>query len=485
MLSACTGPAATSPAPSASATASVPTAAPTTPSATPTTGPQPLPAADGRPMLWRVGTTVSVQDRWGRFEATRYGFVDVTGKLVVRPRYEGFDYCRDSSGRVDHVIGTATARKADILDLTGRVVARTPTTSADCGPPGFVIFRRWSGGELGIHRDGLLEIATGRIVVPMVKGRHIALVNEATVNISEAGGEYFLNPETGARTPHAGWLTSDTTLEPGAPGLPATATRPDTEGDDEYPKVGFVSLAGTWAYPATLAEADGFEDGHAIIRREDDTSTFLDTRLKTVGGDWTDLWSVGRYDGLGWHVAGYQAGVADDDQTLLGTDLKALVRSASAIDCASGDDVVCTVTAADGTRSIHLLPEGTTIAMPAGYTKALNASLVVDADEANDGAAGRLLSLQTGTVVPVGTRTACEPVDSAWAVCQNPDADSAPAVFDASGRRTAFTAIDPLYDPSPPGGVRYYRVSTPRYQGIVDTSGTWLYRQSAFTQLED
>ena len=123
-------------------------------------GPRPMPASDSGPMLWPTSITMTVWADWST-EVTRYGFVDVTGKLVVPPRYEGYSYCHDAAGRVSFVIALAAGREAVVLDLTGKVIARAPARSAVCGPAGDIVYIRWFDAELGHHKDGLLDVGTG------------------------------------------------------------------------------------------------------------------------------------------------------------------------------------------------------------------------------------------------------------------------------------------------------------------------------------
>ncbi|MFN8137394.1 MAG: WG repeat-containing protein [Propionicimonas sp.] len=232
-------------------------------------------------MLWPDGVTVTISSGDGySTRTTRFGFTDVTGTLVVKPRYESFTYCADAAGRLAWVIGTGAGRKADVLDLTGTVVVTAPAKDAACGTPGTVIFSHWFDAELGHHRDGLLDIASGKVLLPMVPDRHINLVDATTLNVSEPGGEYFLTPRTGARTPHAGWLSPDTGLEAGAPGLPAYQTRPTDDGSGPDPRLGFVGRTGKWVATPAFQDASGFVKGHAVVALGDGHVTFVDTRLQ-------------------------------------------------------------------------------------------------------------------------------------------------------------------------------------------------------------
>lgn len=58
-------------------------------------------------------------------------------------------------------------------------------------------------------------------------------------------------------------------------------------------------------------------------------------------------------------------------------------------------------------------------------------------------------------------------------------------IFDAAGNRADFASIEPIADPSGSGEPAYYWVTAGPFQGFVDAQGTWRYRESRYTQLED
>ena len=451
----------------------------------PYTTARPIPAGDGGPMLWPVATTVRMLDGSYPTESTRYGLVDASGTLVVRPRYESYEYCRDPDGRVVLLIGTSADRKAELLDLTGRVVARAPTRSATCGPSGQVIFQRWTGAELGIHRDGVLDVATGRILVPMVKGRHVALVDGTTVNVSEPAGEYFLDAGTGRRTPHPGRLVAREVADGGGPGLPAAAT-----GDEDSP-IGYLGRDGRWVVWPQFVHAGGFSGGHAVVQLDARRSTFLDEQFRRVGGEWTGIATLSSADGT---TVGYQVS-SDAGGGLLGPDLGALVEPGSGqVGCLGDLGGACAIEAADGRVSLVVPPDSAVRPLPDGYRHVVGPSFVADA-VGRDQRTWHVLALGSGAVASLDWPSRCEAVDDAWAVCSpslpgsNDDEwepDILPAVvIDDQGRRTGLVSVTPTEDPVHAGSAPYYLAATGRYTGLVDRNGTWLYRQSLFTELED
>ena len=501
VLTGCVGPGisgATSPAASTTpatpaepspATASPPSSAPAGPAATTPgrsapeyAGRRRMPAGDARPMLWVTSLTVAVFAGWNT-EITRYGFVDVTGALVVPSRYEGYDYCRDKAGRVSFVLAFETGRKAAVLDLTGKVVRHAPTRSASCGPVGDLVFSQWFDAELGHHKDGLMDVSTGAILLPIAPGRHIeALGDGVLANVSELKGEYFFNPHTGKRTPHPGWVT-DAGLEPGAPGLPATTVKP---GGEESGTIGYVSPGGWWVAKAEYVEASAFRDGHAVVKLAENRYTFLDTQLRRVGGEWSSIEPVDADPAESGKVAGYLVS-GQVGQALLGTDLRTIIAPGSGtIECLSEADGACSVLGADGRRWLVLLPEGTVTAMPDGFFHALSPSFVADGAPDGGNGAKRILAIGTGGVAQLDAPSTCNHVGTAWVACESPAWGTLPpVVVDSHGRRTAFATIAPVLDPAGSGDAAYYWVVAGRYQGFIDDTGNWRYRESRYTRVEE
>jgi hypothetical protein len=437
-----------------------------------------MPASDGGPMLWPTFAVVKVWDEWN-LDTNRYGFVDVTGALVVPARYEGYSYCRNQAGRVSFVIAASAGRKADVLDLTGKVIAHAPTDSAVCGPAGSIVFIRWFDAELGHHEDGIMDVATGRILLPLVRGRHVQVLgDQVLVNVSEPGGEYFYNPRTGQRTPHPGWLTdTEADLETEAPALPASTKK-------DGGRIGFLDLSGRWVAKADFVEASAFSGGHAVVKLGENRFTFLDARMRRAGGEWASIAAVAVHPServVGGYVVQGVAG-----QALLGADLRVIsAPGAGTIDCGWQAHGACSVLGTDGRSSLVVLPEGTATAIPEGYSQALSSTFVADKVAADNDAAKRILALASGGVAQLEAQSSCRGVGTAWAACDAPGAMLPPVVIDSQGRRTAFATIEAASDPAQSGLAAYYWAVAGRYQGFVDESGNWRYRESRYTRVED
>ena len=449
-------------------------------------GPRPMPASDGRPMLWPTTDVDYVaalyEDDW------KYGFLDSSGELVLPPVYSEYQFCPDASGRAAFLIANRPGRRAVVFDLTGKLLVRTPTRWARCGGAGHVIVEDPTDGEIGIRREGLVEASTGTVVVPMARGRELLVLDGHTVNVSDPSGEFFLDLATGARAPHAGFLAQEATLEGDAPALPATKKRVAPYGATE-PRYGYLDTAGRWVMEPTLLAASGFTLGHAIVQDPSGYS-FLDPALRRVGGTWDEIQTVDREAG-GGQVVGYRV-TRGDSTGLLGTDLRTLVEpGAGTLGCTWYDEGVCTLVEPDGHATLVTLPDGARTPLPEGYTKAFGRSFAgalvdnpEDDPEGNTSVVG-VYALTAGRVAATGSWSGCQAVDSAWLVCQ-PRADAAPPlVLDTEGRQTRFREVTAVYDPAPEGGATWYWVIAGKYRGFVDATGAWRYRESRYNQLED
>jgi hypothetical protein len=441
-----------------------------------------MPASASGPMLWPTTTRVRVAGITYE-DFPLHGFVDVTGKLVVPERYEYYTYCRDAEGKVSFVIATAAGRKAEVIDLTGKVIARAPSQDASCGPTGIVVFTKVIDSEAGNILDGLMDVDSGAILLKQAPGRKLSVMNADTVDVVEPKGNYFLNPRTGKRTPHPGWVASDAVLEPGAPGVPASTVNPNS---DQEGLSGYLDLTGKWVLNPRFDDASSFVDGHAIVRL-DQAQTFLDTRFQQVAGPWEEVDWVSKRVADEFKTVGYV--VANAPKTaLLAPDLRVIsAEGAASIDCPYDANGACAAIGPDHSVSMAVLPEGTLTPLPAGFKQVLSRSFVADSVVLNDEESGetKVLALAAGRTVTLDGPSDCADVGDVWLACE-PDLKVLPrVVLDAQGLRTAFATIDAVDDPTRSGGASYYWVVAGKYQGFIDASGGWRYRESRYTRVEE
>lgn len=462
----------------------VTSAEPSSPSASPSTGdgyqPLPMPAADGRPMLWpTIGTEWVMDEGWQ--EALRFGFVDVTGTVVAAQQYDSYLYCTDDTGRPVHVLATS-ADRTDVLDLNGDLLASLKAGAPLCAGADHVIVRDSIDAELGHFRAGIVRLSTGETVLKPKNYRDIQVVDPTTVNVAEKNGkEYFLDLATGTTTPHPGWVM-DAVREPGAPGVLAAEHRPDDE--DEVGGYGFLGMDGGWVVPPTLQAAERFTGGYAPIR-QDGRWTFLDAGLKPTGGDWDEISSVGIEAFGEFHALGYEVS-RDGRHGLLGADLRTLVEpDGTRVDCPWDARGVCSVTDPSGRVSLVWLLDGRSVQLPDGLTDVLNTSLAVAVASSDDLAARQVYSVRTGASFVPPEGSICQAVGDHYAQCWREGSPYPVAVVDAAANPTLFREATATDDADPLAPTPYYWVVSGSYRGFVDAGGRWHYRESRFTQLED
>jgi hypothetical protein len=302
------------------------------------------------------------------------------------------------------------------------------------------------------------------------------VVNDRTVNVSDGEREYFLDVVSGKRFAHRGEVV-EPAPEPGAPGVPTVDTGPGGEG-----LTGFMDASGNWAIAPTFTDAYAFVQGFALVELAEDSFTFIDTRGRRVGGEWSEVEFEAYEEGDLWQSVGYLV-TGPEGQGLLALDLRTVVEPGPAqITCESDTAGACVVVAPDGRASLVQMPQGTVTAVPDGFDSAVGTAFLGGGGEGEN---TRILALGTGQVTNLGGEYFCQGVGPAWAACE-PDADTLPyVVLDTQGRRTAFRTMAPLYGAGRPAGVAWYWATTARWEGIVDAEGNWRYRQSRFTRLED
>ncbi|MCW5951169.1 MAG: WG repeat-containing protein, partial [Propionibacteriaceae bacterium] len=405
-------------------------------------GPFPMPAADGEPMLWPTTSVRTVDLEGWTTEQILRGFVDTNGALIVPPRYEWYDFCRDEAGRASLVLAGTGATAVDVLDLSGQVIGQVPGRFADClGDTHAIVQTDLSeNGPLDVG-SGLFDLHSGKLLIRAEPGRTVAMIDHRTVNVHRAGDEYFLDLVTGEKTPHPGFLTGY--LEPSASAadlalIPASTVLIDSYTEpEEAPLIGYLDRSGGWALEPAFQRADPFQAGYAVVG--DDASVhFIDTAFQRVGGDWAQV------DATQW---GYRVEAEADDRThpgLLGLDLRVILEPGVAeTNCGWSSPAVCDVYPHVGPPQTLLLPEGALIDPPEGFTEALSRTQF--SDKPREGPANHIHDVSTGITFALDRPSYCRAVD-AWISCEPQVANAPPAVYRPTGERTEFrdvTEVEP------------------------------------------
>ena len=440
-----------------------------------------MPAADGGPMLWPTTSSRTLYLDGSTTDLVLYGFVDTGGARVVPARYQWHEFCRDETGRATLVLAGSGDPQSDMLDLSGKVTGRLPGRFADCVGDSHAVYQT-DISELGPaeHGSGLFDLRSGEVVVPVKKGRTVTMIDRRTVNVHSAKGEYFLDLATGAQTPHPGFLTGypdpaaspeDLTL------LPASDVMIDSYGDsEELPLIGYLDRGGRWAVEPEFERAEPFRAGYAAVG-VGDRDHFVDTAFRAVPGDWSWVSSTP------W---GYVVGGEGDDQSdpgLLGLDLRVLLEpDVAETDCGWESTDACAVYPHDGPPQVLLLPEGTLVDPPEGFTGVLSRTLFTDGGP--EVAARNVHNTSAGVSFALDRPSTCR-VEGVWIACEPAAAAAPAAVYRDDGARTEFRHVAAVE-----GAVRgtasgyYWTVAGPR-QGFVDDTGRWLFSESRYTTLED
>lgn len=478
-LAACTP---LAPAPPTATPPSAPAAPGPEPSRTEPSGPSPMPASDGGPMLWPTTSVRTVDLEGWTTEQILHGFVDIEGTLVVPPRYEWYDFCRDETGRASLVLAGTGATDVDILDLSGELIGQVPGRFADCIGDTHAVFATRSS-EIGPLEfgSGLFDLHSGRTTIEAKPGRTVTPIDHRTVNVHRTEDEYFLDLVTGEKTPHPGFLTDYLDSSASAADLaliPASTVLIDSYIEPEgVPLIGYLDRSGGWALEPVFRRADPFQAGYAVVG-DDGRAHFIDTAFRRVGGDWA------RVHATQW---GYQVETESDGQNdpgLLGLDLRVILEPgvAETTGCGWSSPTVCNVYPHVGPPQTLLLPEGTLMDPPEGFGDALSRTQF--SDKPREGLATRIHDVGTGTTFALDRPAYCWAVD-AWISCEPGVGTAPPAVYRADGERTEFRDVTGVEGAVRDTASGYYWATAGSHRGFIDGTGRWLYRESRYTTLED
>ncbi len=427
-------------------------------------------------MLWAAPLSL-VGDEGGEAVYTLYGFVDVSGKLVVPQRYDGYRYCTNKEGRVSFVIASIGEQKDDIYDLTGKLLMQSPTPDTVCGGMDRVIIRHIIDAEASKSDEGLLNVVTGKIEIPIGRNRHLTVVNPASVNVSDPRGEYFDDLLNNTRIPHPGYLDEQATIGDGVQ-LIVTDRRRDLTTKDV--KVGVIDSMGGWLLKPSLTEATGFNNGFSVIP-DGDQYTFMNTSMKPLGGAWDEIQEL--YSDPGNTVVGYLV-TRGSERGLLGMDLSTIIPPGSAdINCSIATGA-CAVTEGGATSMVQL-PASEKKPLPQGFNQVLSPAFFAEAATGDGEVLQRIYLVGSDKVVTLAAKSSCEAAANIWVSCTSHAGMVAPMVLNAAGQVTPFASVAATTDPAPEAGYAYYWVTSGGMEGFVDGNGTWRYQQSRYTQLED
>lgn len=410
----------------------------------------------------------------------RVGFVDRSGRLVVRPTYRAALLCPAADGgdvvlawgdgQLD-VLGTDGETTGSMTSPAADAETSTQITTVTCGPlPGYATV----GTDQARSVVVLPDLATSDLPPGVAVDASVLWVPATGTDVT---APYLLDVTTGARTT----LPSDAVslVSPDEQLGLATGEWPlpvlDAKGKRRY-----LDQTGSWVSTLTFARAGGFVDGHTWVS----TGTswhFVDTALAKTGRDWTSIVPRFTTDGVHLVVAGYLVtSTAGGTSTgLVAVDLTVVVDpdAESAVCTTTGSGTTaCVASAADGTARLVVLPEGTSTPLPGGFTTALSDRMVTDAT------GSQVHNLTTGQTfaVPAPYRAVAAWAD-AYVVARSDN--GLLVVLDGTGEATGLGTITRQVVAT--GGTAYFWATAGDQQGYVDAAGAWLYDEPRYIALED
>ncbi|MCL2090345.1 MAG: hypothetical protein FWH11_03835 [Micrococcales bacterium] len=411
----------------------------------------------------------------------RVGFVDQSGRVVVRPTYRAHRLCPATDG-TDVLLAWGDGQ-LDALDATGEAIGTltdtetSPETSLNvttvtCGPlPGYAT----AGTEQGPSVVTLPDLAPSDLPPGIALDAAVVWV-PATEQGGRTTAPYLHDATTGTTTrlpDDVASLVLADGHQAGTGGWPVPVL--DTRGMQRY-----LDQTGSWASTQTFTRAGGLVDGYGWVSTGP-SWYFVDTTLTRTGRDWTGIVPLLATDGS---VTGYQvtsaAGGTSTGLVTVGLEVVVDPGTESAVcnESTAGSTKVrtCVASAADGTARLVTLPEGTSTPLPTGMTTALSDRLFTDATGST------VHNLTTGQTfdVPAPYRAA-----TAWAdaYVQVVSDNGLRMVLDGSGGATGLGTITGQVVAA--DGTVYFWATTKNRRGYVDAAGDWLYDEARYTVLED
>lgn len=421
----------------------------------------------------------------GGATARRVGFVDESGRVVVRPIYRAHLVCPGDDGT--EVLLAWGSGHLDALDDEGETistlaVAGTSTPDAvssdavstvACGPlPGYLTV----GAGQTLTVVTLPDLTGSDLPVGVALDASVIWV-PATGQGGSATAPYLYDATSATTTALpsdvASLVLTDEEHPAGTGEWPVPAR--DTKGKQRY-----LDKTGSWTSTQTFAQAGAFVDGHGWVSTGASSWYFVDATLTKTGRDWTSIVPVLAADGA---VTGYQVTTTAGGTStgLVSTDLKVVVdpaaESAQCADTAgSTASAACVARAADGTARLVLLPAGTSTPLPQGMTTPLSDRLVTN------GAGSVVHNLTTGQSfgIPAPYRAEAGWADAYVVVMSD---NGLRMVLDGAGAATGLGTITGQVTAA--DGTAYFWASTRSRQGYVDVVGDWLYDEARYQALED
>lgn len=488
----------------ATTTATIPkTTVPTYPSATAPPlaswdyeGPSPLPPPEGVSciegrMLWPIRRETGASE-FGEAKY-KYGFLNERGELAIPVETIRYQYDTDSEGRARYLI---TVREDDatlytaVYTMDGKKWLDVPAEGADIvDDTGLVVVKLNQGLFDGVlspdSRVMLLELQTGRRLLNE-EYLHITVFDRNTI-VAVAPGyqEYLIDLCKGeaGRIPLAGYASqysgrSDYGVYEDEALLPASAMLPIWfEGasykDSDEQRFGYLGSDGQWAIPPEYMEATEFIGEYAGVKTGREQYRFIDRQGRFANEEvYTSIYVENLYTGAA--DASFRVSAADGKSFRLDRNLKEI-----------GEVPV------EGWYEGHYYREGKRIeGMPAKYGRIpyYRWPFMIGATTFAD--TSYLLNIETGEghVLPHAYRQVYKAGNLFVGFSEEEDID----VFDANG----ILQKDTVFDRYPSAAKwlgwlddltrgTYLWVTTAQYQGYVDLTGKWLYRESRFSSLAD
>jgi len=243
----------------------------------------------------------------------RIGFINQDAEAVTEPKYNDFAYYRDKDGRVQYVFARSGKMpddytfSFDVLDMDGKVVAVIET--GDGLEPknglGCVIV---GGGLFELDRMKMVIEPPARDESGYADYRTLTMVDENTVLVSDEDSSYFYDRKSGKKT------ETNRIFDPWE--FNAFMTDPDTHAvpmleSDYNSKYGYMDRSGEWLLSPRFDQAFRFQDGYAYVGIDNGRAMrFIDKNFNYTGNE---------YNGINRTTSGYYI-VSTGDYVLVEND---------------------------------------------------------------------------------------------------------------------------------------------------------------------